>query len=180
MPRFLTRVLSFILCAGGLMGCMSTTDTPTRNAFVSTSSNASPVTTARFRPQPNGSMQVYLTGYSYWDNTPRGSAQIARPVVHRQAGGIGTYSDPITVAVGHSKSAGRSRMDFPTGTRFYFPNLQKYGIVEDLCGDGPRPQNGPCHSGYRGLAWLDIYVGGRSTGEAASNQCMRSITGAAS
>ncbi|MCB1155469.1 hypothetical protein KDL45_17550, partial [bacterium] len=114
---------------------------------------------------------------SFWDNTPRGSARIARPVVHRQAGGTGTYSDPVTVAVGHSKSGGRSRMDFPAGTRFYFPRLQKYGIVEDVCGDGPRPQDGPCHSGYGGLAWLDIYVGGRSVGSSSADRCMNSITG---
>jgi hypothetical protein len=68
-------------------------------------------------------------------------------------------------------------MDFPAGTRFYFPSLQKYGIVEDLCGDGSNPQNGPCHSGYNGLVWLDIYVGGKTTGPAAANSCMYSITG---
>ncbi len=122
-------------------------------------------------------LSIYLTGYSFWDNTPPGSAQIAKPVIHRSAGGIGTYKDPITVAVGHTKIGGRRQMDFPAGTRFYFPRLEKYGIVEDLCGDGPRPQDGPCHSGYNGLAWLDIYVGGRSTGAAAANSCMYAITG---
>lgn len=123
------------------------------------------------------SMNVYLTGYSYWDNTPRGSAQIARPVIHRSAGGIGTYDDPITLAVGHVKRGSRSTMDYPAGTRFYIQNLRKYAIVEDLCGDGNNPQNGPCHSGYQGHAWLDIYVGGRSVGESVSNSCMNRITG---
>lgn len=123
------------------------------------------------------SMQVYLTGYSFWDNTPPGSAQIARPVIHSRAGGIGTYSDPITLAVGHAKFGSHSRMDFPTGTRFYVPSLKKYAIVEDLCGDGPLPQNGPCHSGHQGLPWIDIYVGGRSVDKSAVNKCMYSITG---
>ena len=41
---------------------------------------------------------AYLTGYSYWDNTPPGSSAIARPVVHRRAGGSGTYNDPVTIA----------------------------------------------------------------------------------
>ena len=120
---------------------------------------------------------AFLTGYSYWDNTPRGSRQIARPVVHRQAGGSGTYRDPVTLAVGHVKHGGRSVMDFPAGTRFYIPRLQKYAIVEDLCGDGNTPQYGPCHSGYNGHVWLDIYVDGKNAGGQAANRCMRSLTG---
>ena len=170
-PVFLASLASI------LAGCMSATDTVTREVIVSTSNTPASSSDVTYAASSSGSMQVYLTGYSFWDNTPRGSARIARPVVHRQAGGTGTYSDPVTVAVGHSKSGGRSRMDFPAGTRFYFPRLQKYGIVEDLCGDGPRPQDGPCHSGRGGLAWLDIYVGGRSVGSSASNQCMNAITG---
>ncbi|MFT6676730.1 MAG: hypothetical protein ACJAVM_002935 [Sulfitobacter sp.] len=120
---------------------------------------------------------AFLTGYSYWDNTPRGSTAIARPVVHRGAGGTGTYADPVTLAVGHIKRGSRSIMDFPAGTRFYFPRLRKYAIVEDLCGDGNTPQNGPCHSGYKGYVWLDIYVDGRRAGNGAANQCMRRLTG---
>ncbi|WOI33814.1 hypothetical protein R1T40_03435 [Tritonibacter scottomollicae] len=122
-------------------------------------------------------MNAYLTGYSYWDNTPRGSAQIARPVIHRSAGGAGTYSDPVTLAVGHVKKGGRSIMDYPAGTRFYIKRLRKYAIVEDLCGDGHRPQDGPCHSGHQGHDWIDIYVGGRRMAEASVDACMRHITG---
>lgn len=120
---------------------------------------------------------AYLTGYSFWDNTPRGSSQIARPVVHRQAGGSGSYQDPVTLAVGHVKHGGRSVMDFPAGTRFYIPRLQKYAIVEDLCGDGNTPQYGPCHSGHKGHVWLDIYVDGKIAGGQAADRCMRSLTG---
>ncbi|WP_254693110.1 hypothetical protein [Sulfitobacter sp. SK011] len=122
-------------------------------------------------------MNVFLTGYSYWDNTPRASAAIARPVIHAQAAGIGTFEDPITLAVGHSIYFGRSFMDFPTGTRFYFPLLRKYAIVEDLCGDGRTPQNGPCHIGYEGHPWLDIYVDGSEAGNQNANDCMADITG---
>ncbi|WP_245596969.1 hypothetical protein [Leisingera aquimarina] len=122
-------------------------------------------------------MNIFLTGYSYWDNTPRGSAQIARPVIHRRAGGSGTYENPVTLAVGHVKRNGRSYMDYPAGTRFYIRNLQRYAIVEDLCGDGPKPQSGPCHSGYQGHDWLDIYVGGKGIDESWVDSCMNQITG---
>ncbi|MBV7410366.1 hypothetical protein KJP29_15375 [Maritimibacter sp. DP1N21-5] len=119
----------------------------------------------------------YLTGYSYWDNTPPGSAAIARPVIHRQAGGTGTYDDPITIAVGHTIIGGRQTLDFPAGTRFYIERLRKYAIVEDVCGDGARPQDGPCHTGHNGLPWLDIYIGGKNSTVAATNQCMNRLTG---
>ena len=119
---------------------------------------------------------AYLTGYSYWDNTPPASSAIARPVIHRRAGGTGTYNDPITIAVGHAISGGKQTLDFPAGTRFYIGSIQKYAIVEDVCGDGPTPQKGPCHSGRNGLPWLDIYVGGRRAGPDIANACMRRIT----
>jgi len=130
----------------------------------------------RVQTGPEQGFEVYLTGYSWFDNTPRGSAAIARPVLHNQAGGSGTYQDPITLAVGHVKGI-RHRMDYPAGTRFYFPNIRKYAIVEDLCGDGNRPQDGPCHSGKNGRPWLDIYVDGSRAGERASDACMYRITG---
>ncbi|MCV2868881.1 hypothetical protein OEW28_09595 [Defluviimonas sp. WL0002] len=119
---------------------------------------------------------IYLTGYTYWDNTPPGSAAIARPVVHRRAGGSGTWADPVTIAVGHRIDNGRQSLDYPAGTRFYLPRLRKYAIVEDVCGDGAKPQDGPCHTGHRGHPWLDIWIGGRGQSQEASDLCARRIT----
>ncbi|NNU79970.1 hypothetical protein HMH01_05905 [Halovulum dunhuangense] len=117
-----------------------------------------------------------MTGYSYWDNTPPGSAAIAHPVLRKSAGGTGTWEDPVTIAVGHRLEQGRQSMDFPKGTRFYLSGLRKYAIVEDVCGDGPRPQDGPCHTGRDGRPWLDIYVDGSKSPRAASEECMRRLT----
>ena len=52
-------------------------------------------------------------------------------------------------------------LDYPAGTRFYIPNVRRYFIVEDTCGDGDTPQNGPCHTGYpKGTtAWVDMWIG---------------------
>lgn len=99
-------------------------------------------------------------------------------MLHNKAGGTGSYADPITVAVGHVISGGRSTPDWPKGTRFYIPNLHRYFIVEDECGDGPTPQNGPCHTGYPANAstWLDVWVGGKGGTKGASDACMNSIT----
>lgn len=122
-------------------------------------------------------MQVFLTGYSYWDNTPPGSAIIGRPVIHEMAGGTGTYQDPVTLAVGWRIIAGQHFEDFEPGTRFYIPRLRKYAIVEDLCGDGPRPQSGPCHTGWEGHVWLDIYVDGSTVDAETADRCMARMTG---
>jgi len=99
-------------------------------------------------------MTVFLTGYSYWDNTPPASAIIGRPVIHHIAAGTGTYDDPVTLAVGWRIDENKVSEDFQPGTRFYIPRLRKYAIVEDLCGDGAKPQSGPCHIGWEGYPWL--------------------------
>lgn len=119
----------------------------------------------------------YLTGYSFWDNTPPGSAAIARPVIHRKAAGAGTYNDPITIAVGYRLVGGSAKLDYPAGTRFYIPSIRRYVIVEDICGNGPQPHLTGCHRGKSGKPWLDVYVDGSRAGAAAANACMRSITG---
>lgn len=119
---------------------------------------------------------AYITGYTFWDNTPPGSAEISKPVVHRKAGGTGTFDDPVTIAVGHRIEGGRQTLDYPAGTRFYLERLRKYAIVEDVCGDGNTPQAGPCHTGYRGHPWLDIYIGGGRQTASATDACARQIT----
>jgi resuscitation-promoting factor RpfB len=109
---------------------------------------------------------AFVTGYTYWDNTPPGSAQIAHPVLHSRAGGTGTYRDPITVAVGYDSSG----PDFAFGTRFYLPELDKYFIVEDVCGS--------CGNGRSGADyWLDIWVDGSDTSSSRANSCMHGVTG---
>ena len=123
-------------------------------------------------------LQAYVTGYSYWDNTPPKTVEISHSLRHRFAGGMGTFSNPITLAVGHQIIEGEDILDFAPGTLFYLPRLRKYAMVEDTCGDGPTPQDGPCHSGKEGLMWLDIYVGGVSSDQAVSEQCMQDLTGA--
>ena len=119
---------------------------------------------------------AYLTGYGHHDNTPAGN-RISDATIHPTAGGTGTYRDPITLAVGHSIVNGKDMLDIAAGTRFYVPNLRKYFIVEDTCGDGGTPQNGPCHIGFQGHLWLDLWVGGATTSKTEMTACQVSITG---
>jgi hypothetical protein len=121
---------------------------------------------------------AFVTGYTYYSNTPPGSAVVSHPVVRRTAGGRGTWADPITLAVGHSLATGRDVLDYPAGTRFYLPYLKRYFIVEDTCGDGPEPEKGPCHVNDNGdEPWLDIWLGGEGLGEARTVECAEAITG---
>lgn len=165
----------------------SSTPTPSPTTTSPTPSPTPTTSSPPPSPAPTSTetrLQAYVTGYSWYDNTPPGSADIAYPpsagypTLHEQAGGTGTYANPVTVAVGHSLATGESVPVWPAGTRFYVPNLRRYFIVEDACGDGPTPQNGPCATGYPSPAstWLDVWVGGQNGTDAGADACMSSIT----
>lgn len=136
-----------------------------------------PVTPPTIPPPAAGEVHLsaYTTGYGYPDNTPAGNA-ISDGVIHSGAGGSGSYADPITLAVGHSIVNGKDILDYAAGTKFYVPNLRKYFIVEDTCGDGNSPQNGPCHTGYQGHVWLDLWVGGQGLSKSGTLACEDTIT----
>src|SRR5262249_54997795 len=143
-----------------------------------TSSTGSPqATTSTTGTSASGEVRfkAYTTGYGWPDNTPPGGA-ISNGVIHTSAGGVGTYVDPITLAVGHSIINNVDYLDYPPGTRFYIPAVRRYFIVEDTCGDGSTPQNGPCHVGYQGNPWLDLWVGGQNLSDAITYSCQNSIT----
>jgi hypothetical protein len=101
-------------------------------------------------------VSAYVTGYTWYDNDPPGGA-IANPVIHRTAGGTGTYADPITLAVAEGA--------FPPGVRMYIPDLQRYFIVEDTC----------AACGGRSL-WIDMWLDGRAGSVAAAQTCAERLT----
>ncbi|MFC0431253.1 hypothetical protein [Kutzneria buriramensis] len=82
------------------------------------------------QPSPNASGPI--TFYGAADNDPPGSRQIAFPnVMHGQAGGTGTFADPITFAAQQGR--------FAPGTKIYVPDVQRYFILEDTCADCSGP-----------------------------------------
>ncbi|WP_214365396.1 hypothetical protein [Pseudonocardia sp. H11422] len=67
-----------------------------------------------------------VTFYAAYDNDPPGSRAIAYPNArHSEAGGTGTYADPVTLA-------GDAR-ELPVGTVVYYAPLRKYFVMEDMC-----------------------------------------------
>jgi hypothetical protein len=111
---------------------------------------------------PAKQMKIWLTGYSFQDNTPAGSAKVSKPILHKNAGGTGTYADPITVAV-----PGKGSGIWSAGNRFYLPSVQRYVIVEDT-GASPAPSGDAGH--------LDMWVDGEGGSKSASDKCMDQIT----
>jgi hypothetical protein len=106
-------------------------------------------------------IRLRTTGYSFQDNTPPNSNTISCPILHRAASGVGTYDDPITVAVPGHVGHGA---EIPCGTRIYYPDFRFYGIVEDT---GASTFSTP-HT--------DIWVDGRGYSKSESDTCMNPVT----
>jgi hypothetical protein len=102
---------------------------------------------------------AYITGYSSADNDPPNSTAIWLDGKSGNAGGAGTYSDPITVAVAEGQ--------YRYGTAFYLPHVKRYFKAADSCP--------PCKKGHQGLPWLDVYVGDASG--PAVIKCQEKLTG---
>lgn len=99
-----------------------------------------PVTTPT---PPTGTTTIKsITFYGWPDNSPPGPA-IAYPGLHKQAGGTGTFADPVTFAT--------APKEFVPGTKLYVPYLSKYVIMEDSCAD--------CTSDWnKGVTHIDIWM----------------------
>jgi hypothetical protein len=92
-------------------------------------------------------VQAFMTLYGYVDNSPPG-ADIAHPCIHAEAGGTGTYQDPITFATDVS--------ELPWCTIIYVPYMERYFIHEDECSQ--------CDSDWNNdhLYRFDMWAGGDS------------------
>ncbi|MCW0212473.1 MAG: hypothetical protein OJJ54_03870 [Pseudonocardia sp.] len=97
-----------------------------------------------------------ITFYAAFDNDPAGSTQIAYPSVHSEAGGTGTFSDPVTMASDADQIA--------PGTVIYYPPLKKYFVMEDQCAS--------CLGS--GSFWIDLYAGGAT--DSGVEDCEAALT----
>jgi hypothetical protein len=119
--------------------------------------------------QDNTTVQATITFYGWPDNTPPGD-QIAHPVIHKHAGGDGTYCNPTTFATERANNK-----TIPYGIKIYVPFIKQYFIREDLCASsGPKSGSGSqgCHK-----LWFDLWIGGTASSKAhAVIACERQLT----
>jgi len=97
-----------------------------------------------------------ITFYGWPDNSPPGD-KIAHPVIHKRAGGDGTYCNPTTFA-----TEKRTTKQFRTASRSTCRSFQQYFIREDLCA-ASGPKKGSGSNGCKKL-WFDLWIG--ATGRA--------------
>jgi hypothetical protein len=110
-----------------------------------------------------------ITFYGWPDNSPPGN-QIAHPVIHKHAGGDGTYCNPTTFA---TEKANNQRI--PYGIKIYVPFIKQYFIREDLCA-ASGPTSGSGSQGCKGI-WFDLWIGGTAKSNFhAVIKCERKLT----
>ena len=114
-------------------------------------------------------VQATITFYGWPDNAPPGN-KIAHPVLHKHAGGDGTYCNPTTFATERKNDKA-----IPYGIKIYVPFMKQYFIREDLCTTSG-PGSGSGSNGCYGL-WFDLWVGGnKNSKKQAVFKCERELT----
>ena len=108
----------------------------------------------------------FLTFYGWWDNTPPGG-DISDPVLHKTAGGAGTFADPITFASGSQVKPGQ---------KIYVPRVKKYFIMEDECPECAADYKGHGPNGGPGLWHFDLWSGGQGGDPGKAIDCEDALT----
>jgi len=114
-------------------------------------------------PSPK-TLDIYATYYGWYDNTPPGCATSYSGC----ATGTGSYADPITFA---SDAA-----EFPVGTILYYPTVEKYFIMGDLCQECTEDWQGQGPDGGPQLHHVDLWLGGEGGNEFDAINCEDALT----
>jgi hypothetical protein len=114
-------------------------------------------------------VRATITFYGWPDNSPPGN-KIARPILHKHAGGDGTYCNPTTFATER-----RNNKQIPYGIKIYVPFLKQYFIREDECAPSGPPTGSGSNGCYR--LWFDLWIGGNGESRPhAVIKCERKLT----
>ena len=120
-------------------------------------------TPASSGPSPK-TVDIYATYFGWYDNTPPGCATAYSGC----AEGNGTYADPITFA--------SDVTEFPVGTILYYPTVEKYFIMGDLCQECTEDWQGQGPNGGPKLHHVDLWLGGQGGNEFDAINCEDALT----
>jgi hypothetical protein len=109
-------------------------------------------------------IDVYATYYGWYDNTPPGCSTAYSGC----AAGVGTYASPITFA--------SDTKEFPFGTILYYPTLEKYFVMGDLCQECTQDWRGHGPDGGPLLRHVDLWLGGEGGNEFDVINCEDALT----
>lgn len=109
-------------------------------------------------------VDIYATYYGWYDNTPPGCATAYSGC----ATGTGTYVEPITFA--------SDSREFPVGTILYYPTVQKYFIMGDLCQECTEDWRGQGPDGGPQLHHVDLWLNGQGGNEFDVINCEDALT----
>ncbi len=114
-------------------------------------------------------VQATITFYGWPDNSPPGK-KIAHPIIHRRAGGDGSYCNPTTFATERSNNK-----RIPYGIKIYVPFIKQYFIREDDCAASGPPTGSGSNGCYK--LWFDLWIGGNAKSKTrAVIKCERMLT----
>jgi hypothetical protein len=142
-----------LLTLAMLAACAPNASTPT----VPSAQNAAPASCYVVKQDPT-TVKATITFYGWPDNSPPGN-QIAHPIIHKHAGGDGTYCNPTTFATERSNNE-----QIPYGIKIYVPFMKQYFIREDLCAASGPPTGSGSNGCYK--LWFDLWIGGTGKSKA--------------
>ncbi|HEX4702003.1 MAG TPA: hypothetical protein VH352_07735 [Pseudonocardiaceae bacterium] len=125
-------------------------------------------------PASASTSHTYLvTLYGWPDNSPPGAAiayprSDGNPTLHDQAGGTGTFSDPVTFAT--------DKAELKIGSKVYYPFLKRYFIMEDDCVACDQDWAGHGPDGGPKFRHIDLWVGGEGADPNAVINCEDNLT----
>jgi hypothetical protein len=159
------RVAEFAAFAA-LVSCAAPSAGPSIPAHVAANATAQSCYVVKRNPT---TVKATITFYGWPDNSPPGN-QIAHPVIHKHAGGQGTYCNPTTFATERANNK-----EIPYGIKIYVPFIKQYFIREDLCA-ASGPKSGSGSNGCKHL-WFDLWIGGTAKSNFhAVVKCERRLT----
>jgi hypothetical protein len=123
--------------------------------------------------QASTTRHFLVTLYGWPDNSPPGNAiaypkSDGNPTLHNAAGGVGTYSNPITYATDKS--------ELPIGTKVYYPYLHRYFIMEDDCVECDQDWTGHGPDGGPHMYHIDLWIGGKGGNSSKVISCEDDLT----